>query len=263
RDGDFPARAVRAGFGLGALLSCDGAFVLGVMNAHTAGAGGIYFPSGMLDPRDVVSGRVDFDRNVRREIAEETGLSVDGIAADSWRGVVARQRVARIKVFRFHNRRRTCARAFSITSETKPSLNFPTFTSFARLPISNRGCFHSSGRSFCIFGLATAGDEVACVGRRHGGLAWSRLSLRCTIGRDSLGLRSMTLVVVSIYLAAVLFCVGTTALLLRAWTRSRYGHKGPSDMHYGVAGTALLLSAGIGVAVASQIVVALGYPPAP
>src|SRR5262245_53197685 len=88
-------------------------------------------------------------------------------------------------------------------------------------------------------------------------------SLRCTIGRDSLGLRSMTLVVVSIYLAAVLFCVGTTAWMLRAWTRRRYWHKSPSDLHYVVAGTALLLSAGIGVAVASQIVVALGYPPAP
>src|SRR5262249_27011284 len=81
-----------------------------------------------------------------------------------------------------------------------------------------------------------------------GGLAWSRPSLRCTIGRDSLGLRSMTLVVVSIYLAAVLFCVGTTAWILRAWTRRRYWHKSPSDLHYVVAGTALLLSAGIGVA---------------
>jgi len=50
---------------------------------------------------------------------------------------------------------------------------------------------------------------------------------------------------------------------LRAWTRRRYWHKSPSDLHYVVAGTALLLSAGIGVAVASQIVVALGYPPAP
>jgi 8-oxo-dGTP pyrophosphatase MutT (NUDIX family) len=102
RDWGFPDRDVRACFAMGALLSCDGAFVLGVMNAHTAGAGGIYFPSGMLEPRDVVSGRVDFDRNVRREIAEETGLSVDGIAADSWRVVLAQQRVALIKVFRFH-----------------------------------------------------------------------------------------------------------------------------------------------------------------
>jgi len=73
----------------------------------------------------------------------------------------------------------------------------------------------------------------------------------------------MALVVVSIYLAAVLFCVGTTAWILRVWTRRRYWHKSPSDLHYVVAGTALLLSAGIGVALASQIVVALGYPPTP
>src|SRR5215467_4575028 len=77
------------------------------------------------------------------------------------------------------SRRRTCARAFSITSETKPSLNFPTYTSFARPPISNLGCFHLSGRSFCIFGLATAADEVAFAGRRH----W----LPCDAGRASRG----------------------------------------------------------------------------
>src|SRR5258707_15679755 len=73
----------------------------------------------------------------------------------------------------------------------------------------------------------------------------------------------MTLVVVSIYLAAVLFCVGTTAWILRAWTRRRYWHKSPSDLHYVVAGAALLLSAGIGVAVASQNIVELCVPPAP
>src|SRR5262249_48797218 len=78
------------------------ASVLLAINSHPAGAGGIYFPSGMLEPRDVVSGRVDFDRNVRREIAEETGLSVDGIAADSWRVVLAQQRGGLIKGFRFH-----------------------------------------------------------------------------------------------------------------------------------------------------------------
>ena len=101
RDWGFPDRDVRACFAMGALLSCDGAFVLGVMNAHTAGAGGIYFPAGMPDPRDVVCGRVDFDRNVRREIAEETGLSVDGTTADPWLVVLVEQSVALIKVFRF------------------------------------------------------------------------------------------------------------------------------------------------------------------
>src|SRR5262249_61279052 len=108
--------------------------------------------------------------------------------------------------------------------------------------------------SFCSVGLATAGDEVACVGRRHwlpcdgdrasrggsptcttvwsarrlapegylshvrngglGGLAWSRLSLRCTIGRDSLGLRVMNLGGVLMSLAAVLFFVGVAGWVL-------------------------------------------------
>ena len=68
----------------------------------------------------------------------------------------------------------------------------------------------------------------------------------------------MIFVVASIYAGVVLLCVGTTAWVLRTWTRRRYWHKSPSDLHYIVAGTALLLSAGIGVVVASQIVVALG-----
>jgi 8-oxo-dGTP pyrophosphatase MutT (NUDIX family) len=101
RDWGFPDRGVLACFAMGALLSRDGGFLLGVMNSHTASAGGIYFPSGAPDPRDVVCGRVDFDRNVRREIAEETGLSLDAVTADPWFLVLAQQRVALIKVLRF------------------------------------------------------------------------------------------------------------------------------------------------------------------
>ena len=101
RDWGFPDRDVRACFAMGALLSRDGAFLLGVMNSHTAGAGGVYFPSGVLDPGDVVCGRVDFDRNVRREIVEETGLGLDDATTDPWLLVLAHQRVALIKIFRF------------------------------------------------------------------------------------------------------------------------------------------------------------------
>ena len=54
-----------------------------------------------LDPGDVVCGRVDFDRNVRREIVEETGLGLDDATTDPWLLVLAPQRVALIKVFRF------------------------------------------------------------------------------------------------------------------------------------------------------------------
>src|SRR5262249_60224700 len=81
RDWGFPDRHVRACFAMGALLSRDGAFLLGVMNAHTAAAGGIYFPAGVPAPEDVARGRVDFDRNVRREVPQGTGLGLQGMAA--------------------------------------------------------------------------------------------------------------------------------------------------------------------------------------
>jgi len=47
------------------------------------------------------NGRVLLLRNVRREIAEETGLSLDGVTTDPWFVVLAPSRVALIKVFRF------------------------------------------------------------------------------------------------------------------------------------------------------------------
>ena len=61
-----------------------------------------------------------------------------------------------------------------------------------------------------------------------------------------------------VYVVVVLFFVGTTAFIVRAWTRMRYWHKSPSDLHYIAAGSALLASAGAGVFAASQIVLALG-----
>jgi len=54
-------------------------------------------------------------------------------------------------------------------------------------------------------------------------------------------------------------CLGTAAWIVRAWTRRRYRHKSPSDPHYIAVGIILIVSAGIGIVVASQIVVVLGY----
>jgi hypothetical protein len=47
--------------------------------------------------------------------------------------------------------------------------------------------------------------------------------------------------------------------VVRVWTRRRYWHKGPSDLHFIVVGAALVASAGIGLVAASQIEVVLGY----
>jgi hypothetical protein len=69
----------------------------------------------------------------------------------------------------------------------------------------------------------------------------------------------MAFVVASIYAVAVFFCVGTAAWVVQVWTRKRYLHKSPSDLHYIAAGSALLVGAGIGILIASQIVMLLSY----
>jgi len=74
RDWGFPDKDVFNGFGMGALLSADGAFVLGVMGQHTSNPGRIYFPSGTPDLDDVRAGAVDIGGSVIRELEEETGL---------------------------------------------------------------------------------------------------------------------------------------------------------------------------------------------
>ena len=60
-----------------------------------------------------------------------------------------------------------------------------------------------------------------------------------------------------VYAGTILLFLGTAALIMRAWTRRRYPHKSPSDLHYIVVSIVLLVSAGVGIMVASQIVDAL------
>jgi hypothetical protein len=74
RDWDFPDSTALNCFAAAAVRSADAAFVLGVMGAHTAAAGQVYFPCGTPDHADIVGGVVDLTGNVRRELPEETGL---------------------------------------------------------------------------------------------------------------------------------------------------------------------------------------------
>ena len=105
RDWDFPDASVRNCFGMAALRSSDGAFLLGVMGPHTANAGKCYFPSGSLEPSDIVGNTIDIEGSIRRELAEETGLDAGAMEAEpGWYAVFAGARIAMMKVLQARER---------------------------------------------------------------------------------------------------------------------------------------------------------------
>jgi 8-oxo-dGTP pyrophosphatase MutT (NUDIX family) len=121
----FPDAGMKNCFALGALQCSDGAFVLGVMGAHTANAGRIYFPAGVPDLSDVDGARVDLTHNVMREVREETGLTAaDFEAEDGWTTVLAGPRIAQVKLLRVcETAAELRARILAhLASETQPEL---------------------------------------------------------------------------------------------------------------------------------------------
>jgi 8-oxo-dGTP pyrophosphatase MutT (NUDIX family) len=101
RDWGWPDLAVRNCFAQAALRAADGAFLLGVMSAHTLNAGRIYFPSGTPDPTDIVGDKVDLAGSVMRELTEETGLIAADVTLDhGWHAVLAGPRLAMLKTMR-------------------------------------------------------------------------------------------------------------------------------------------------------------------
>ncbi len=97
----FPDRSVFTVFGMGALRSADGAFVLGEMASTTANAGKVYFPAGTPDPQDVRDGVLDMAGGIAREMIEEVGLEpTDYVAAPVWTCIFSDQRVALIRELR-------------------------------------------------------------------------------------------------------------------------------------------------------------------
>src|SRR3954452_11333051 len=99
RDWGFPDTSVRNCFPMAALRSSDGAFLLGVMGAHTANAGHIYFAAGTPDPNDVVGDAVDLERSVMRELAEETGTGAADVSPEAgWTALTYGQRISLMKI---------------------------------------------------------------------------------------------------------------------------------------------------------------------
>jgi len=125
RHWNFPDPAIRNCFAMGALQGSDGAFLLGVMGAHTSNPGYVYFPAGLPDRNDIDGPRVDLARNLMREVGEETGLvAADFDAEPGWTTVLAGPRIAQIKRLRVREpaadlRRRILAH---LAQEAQPEL---------------------------------------------------------------------------------------------------------------------------------------------
>lgn len=85
-DSAYPDKSVANGFAMGALRSSDGAFICGVMAAHTTNAGRVYFAAGTPDLSDLrPDGSVDLATSLTRELTEETGLTeADFHIDDEW-----------------------------------------------------------------------------------------------------------------------------------------------------------------------------------
>ena len=96
-----PEALVHDCFGAAAVLSSDGAFLLGRMAPHTFNAGKIYFPSGTPDPADIAAGKVDLEFSIGRELLEETGLDAAEFTAEpGWTAVVDGALTVQIKMLR-------------------------------------------------------------------------------------------------------------------------------------------------------------------
>jgi hypothetical protein len=99
RDWGTPDATVKNCIAMGAIKAADGAFLLGVMGAHTANEGSIYFPCGMTDLQSVDGAAIDLEAGMWREVAEETGLTAADLTADPyWNTVLAGPRIAHIRV---------------------------------------------------------------------------------------------------------------------------------------------------------------------
>lgn len=80
---------VRDCFSAAAIVSADGAVLLGEMGPHTANAGNVYFPCGTPDPSDIVDGKVDLAWSVERELKEETGIDIAAFTVEpGWTTIV-------------------------------------------------------------------------------------------------------------------------------------------------------------------------------
>jgi hypothetical protein len=100
RDLGWPDKTAFNIFGMGVVVTADGALVYGEMGAHTLNAGAIYPPGGSLEPKDVMpDGSVGIDHSIAEELAEEIGFDVSGCLRGEQYAVFDHQRIAVVQSY--------------------------------------------------------------------------------------------------------------------------------------------------------------------
>ena len=81
RDGLASDHPTLDGFGTALVRSLEGHVIAGRAANGTLNAGRVYLPGGFIDARDAgLDGSIDIDGGIARELAEETGLDISGMA---------------------------------------------------------------------------------------------------------------------------------------------------------------------------------------
>ena len=89
-------------FAVPALMSSDNALIAIRMGEHTANPGKVYSPGGSLEGEDIVEGRCDPDRNMAREVVEETGIALsEAESVSGFHALHADGYVTLFRVYRF------------------------------------------------------------------------------------------------------------------------------------------------------------------
>jgi 8-oxo-dGTP pyrophosphatase MutT (NUDIX family) len=128
-------------------VTSDGALIAVRMGPHTANPGAVYFAAGSFESEDFPDGKVDLDRNMAREVKEETGLDLAPLERDpiwhAWSGD------AGTVVFRRFRLPMTAAAAAArirdfVAGENEPEIEAPVvIRSASDLPAMGRPHMHA------------------------------------------------------------------------------------------------------------------------
>jgi 8-oxo-dGTP pyrophosphatase MutT (NUDIX family) len=123
-----PRPDVRHAFAHAMPVTSDGALIAARMGRKTANPGRVYFAAGSFEMADFTDGRVDVERNMMREVAEEIGLDLARLDRDphyhAWSSDAGTVIFRRYRVPMAADETDRAIRAF-IAAETDPEIEEP------------------------------------------------------------------------------------------------------------------------------------------